>query len=432
MRSETLMAVSGAPVAWALLREDGSSARFLHRFFAAGAWRERSARGRLRLALGSLAWPLVMPPLLLACTVRLGPAVKKSFGRGYARQTLGQVELLLRACIPPPWYYIFELHEEVNRRRALEYLYRFETKACLFHFLRTYLTRPETLEALSNKILFAERCRENGVPAIPVIGLARGGRYEALDAEGLGLPRRSLFLKPLRGSGGGGAERWQYGGGSYRAADGRVLGPARMIEHLERLSQDCPYLVRPWLENHPDLSDLCCGVLSTVRVLTIRNESGGFEATHAVFKMARHPQASVDNASRGGIASKVDLATGELGRATNKGYGRDSGWWDRHPSTGATITGRKLPAWERVLATALKAHEAFPDQVVVGWDIALLESGPALVEGNKGPGLELMQRAQQEPLGSGRFGELVAFHLRRALEERERRRIPLEPPGRSA
>jgi hypothetical protein len=85
------------------------------------------------------------------------------------------------------------------------------------------------------------------------------------------------------------------------------------------------------------------------------------------------------------------------------------------------ITGRKLSQWNEAVSVALRAHAAFPDLMIIGWDIALLESGALLVEGNKGPGIDLMQRAQQEPLGSSRFGELMAFHLERARTERERR-----------
>ena len=432
MKNTTVMALSGAPVWWALLRDDGTSPRFLHRFLAGDAWRELPAKERLRMVLGFLASPLLMPLLLLGCTVQLGPGVKQLYGKGFARQMLEQLTLLVGACIPPPFYYVFELHEASNRRRALDYLYRFEMKRGLWRFLRTYLASPDTLKALSDKVLFAERCRQHDIPAVPAIGLARAGRYQPLDREGTGLPARSLFVKPLQGAGGRDAERWQYDGGTYRDADGRALTSAQLIGRLEKLSRDQPYVVRPWLENHPDLLDLCCGVLSTARVLTIRNESGGFEATHAVFKMARDPRVLVDNASKGAIASKVDMATGELDRATDLGLRRDSRWWDRHPVTGAPITGRKLPAWDRTLATAVKAHEAFPDQVVIGWDIALLETGPALVEGNKGPGIDLMQRANRTPLGKGRFGELLAFHLRRALEARDRRRALPEPLGRSS
>src|SRR5262249_8226266 len=91
---------------------------------------------------------------------------------------------------------------------------------------------------------------------------------------------------------------------------------------------------------------------------------------------------------------------------------------DTHPVTGAQITGRKLPLWDEVLDLARRAHEAFGDQVAIGWDIAILDDGPSLVEGNKSPDLDIIQRCYRAPVGNSRFGQLLAFHVSRALEKK--------------
>jgi hypothetical protein len=41
------------------------------------------------------------------------------------------------------------------------------------------------------------------------------------------------------------------------------------------------------------------------------------------------------------------------------------------------------------------------------------ENRPRLVEGNKGPDLDLTQRSHVEPFGNARFGQLLAYNLRR-------------------
>ena len=71
--------------------------------------------------------------------------------------------------------------------------------------------------------------------------------------------------------------------------------------------------------NHPDLSDVNNGALATVRVVAARNESGGYEATDAAFRMAIGSNHTVDNFHAGGIASAVDMETGRLGPASNMG-----------------------------------------------------------------------------------------------------------------
>ena len=82
-----------------------------------------------------------------------------------------------------------------------------------------------------------------------------------------------------------------------------------------------------------------------------------------------------------------------------------------HPVTGAPIAGRKVPLWDGVRALAVEAHRAFRPRVLVGWDIGVSPSWPVLVEGNEQPGVDGLQRVHDTPLGSHRFGELLAFHL---------------------
>jgi hypothetical protein len=138
---------------------------------------------------------------------------------------------------------------------------------------------------------------------------------------------------------------------------------------------------------------------------------------HAVLRMARAPGIVVDNFHAGGIAARVDLQTGEVGPATDLGTNRGTQWWETHPVTGARIRGRRVPMWDEVIDLVLRAHAAFPDQIVIGWDVAILRYGPRLIEGNKSPDLDIIQRTGREPIGNSRFGVLLAYHLRRALSQ---------------
>jgi hypothetical protein len=185
------------------------------------------------------------------------------------------------------------------------------------------------------------------------------------------------------------------------------------------VSREFKYVVRRSVTNHPDLADLSPGALSTVRVLSCLDENGAPEILYAVLRMASRTGGVVDNFHAGGIASRVDVHSGELSHATDMGLSDDSRWWDAHPETGARIDGRKLPIWDGVLDVARKAHLAFPDQVVIGWDVATLPDGPALVEGNKSPDLDIIQRTHEGPIGNSRLAELLLFHIARAREVRD-------------
>jgi hypothetical protein len=103
----------------------------------------------------------------------------------------------------------------------------------------------------------------------------------------------------------------------------------------------------------------------------------------------RAPRAGteVDNLHAGGLASPVDLTTGELGVAYGT-YPRD-GAHTHHPDSGVPITGMHLPDFRAAIDLALLAHERFPVPSSVGWDVALIPDGPTLIEGNPMWGADL-------------------------------------------
>jgi len=428
MRVEEIVKLgSGAPLLWAGLPDDGTPANFLHRSFRRQFWRESGPLARVGSVAALLAWPFVLPALIGFFTQRNGPAVRARTGKGIARQIWEQATMMATRAILPPWYYIFELHDDGKRRHAGEYLHRFETKRFAFEFLRRTnggepVPATRSTEALSDKALFSERCRDYQLPAVSVLMVLRDGAVVQRDTGAALLPPIDLFVKKIRGTGGRGAERWDYGGdGLYRDVHGHVLSAAALVARLQVLTLAARkgYIVQPRLVNHRDIRDLSNGgALATVRVMTCRNERGEYEVTNAAFRMAQGNNVVVDNFHAGGILAKVDIGTGVLGRATDgaMALGPGTGWCERHPQTGGQILGRRLPLWPQVLDLARRAHAtAFSDQVVIGWDIAILDDGPRLIEGNKGPDLDLVQRSHGGPLGNTRFGQLLAYNLQRSL-----------------
>lgn len=399
---------------------DGSAAAFLHRFWRREVWRERGGLARLRLLAALLAWPAVVGLTAAWFTALHGRTVARRTGKGRLRQLAEQLRLAAAHDVLPPWYYVFELFDPALARRAGSYLHRFETKGGILRFVREAPRPGRERLTLSDKLRFADRCRERGLPCAPVLWVAEPGA-PLRPAPGAPAERTDgdLFVKPAAGRGGLGVERWRaLGDGRFRSDGGTVLRRADLLARVEELGRLAPVLVQPRLVNHPELADLCNGALSTVRVMTVADERGGCEVTHAVLRMALGAGRPVDNFHSGGIAAAVDLATGVLAAATDVGLRPDVGWRDFHPDTGARIRGRRLPYWEETLALSRRAHAAFPRWPVIGWDVAILADGPVLIEGNSGPDVDILQRCHREPLGDGRFGELLRFHVRRALAAR--------------
>lgn len=251
--------------------------------------------------------------------------------------------------------------------------------------------------ALADKARFYVRCAAAGLPHPETVALARNGRLATVAADPAG---RVLIAKPANGEGGDGVT---------------VLGAfADAADLAGRLPQQIrgrrgALVVQPRVETHPALAELALNALATVRVVTILDEFGRPEVVSATFRFASVPQAQVDNMKAGGLIAPVDLETGLLGAAC-RGYG--GGDYDRHPATGAAISGRGLPDWPSVKTLAVRAHaEAFAEYALIGWDIAMTLEGPLLIEGNGKPGVLMPQRAARRGLGEGRYGVLLAHHL---------------------
>src|SRR3546814_3569039 len=77
----------------------------------------------------------------------------------------------------------------------------------------------------------------------------------------------------------------------------------------------------------------------------------------------------------------VDVETGLCGRGTILVNNLPQ-YVDDHPLTGTRMTGMALPDWDQVRDLVQAAARVFAVQKSLGWDVALTDSGPLLLEGN--------------------------------------------------
>jgi hypothetical protein len=406
-----------------------STSGYLRRQWIRGAWRRGTWIDRICFVFAIVLWwpSTILHAAYLAA--RLGPSRSRLYGKPPLRQFIEQIEVAAKWMVPPLWYYTFEFCDDERRTHAADYLQRVQMKPFIYRWLIDRKQRRDPRKPFVNKTYFSSICLRHGLRAGAVIATVSWRYFSFVDPAMKELPPLDLFVKIKNGRGGRGAEKWSYRAGRYRNAAGRSFTAAELTRYLRRKSWFEKRIVQYCLVNHSALADVNIGALATARILTARDELGGIEVTHAVFRMPQRRGASVDNIHAGGIAAPVDVATGRLGRATDLGLRTTSRWHDRHPTTGAPIAGRVLPHWPATLDLVRRAHALIGDRVAVGWDVAILEDGPCLVEGNGKPDVDLMQRPHRAGLGASRFGELMAFHLKGSLagDFRNGRRIEQEP-----
>jgi hypothetical protein len=138
----------------------------LRHSFANRYWRPDGVLDWLHIGCAVFAWPLA---LLLASawfTARNGPLIRERSGKSLSAQFREQIRLYFLAGVLPPWYYIFSLHQDGNRR-ANSFIHRFE--ASTFKLLR-----PTHASPLNDKAQFAEFCIERGIRCIGTAMLLYG------------------------------------------------------------------------------------------------------------------------------------------------------------------------------------------------------------------------------------------------------------------
>lgn len=385
-------------------------ARAIGRAYMFHFWQPATAGEWLDIIAAILLWPVAVVTCSLWYTRKNGTIVAEGFRRSKLRQLGDQLRVATTSGLLPPWYYIFELYRPGAMELARSYLTRGETK----HGAYVLLAKARRSSSpLGDKEAFARFCAERQVNALPVLLSVHDGevRWGAAGKP----PEADLFVKPVHGRGGRGAERWDYAAnGLYRREGGQVLSVAQLLDRLRSMSRSRAYLVQERARNHPAMRDLTNGALNTIRMISCLDEREQPELIGAVLRMAVGSNVTVDNVHAGAIAASVDLAEGRLSRATYMGTDAAQSWIDRHPNTGAQITGRLLPMWNDVCDLVRRAHSAFHDWVVIGWDVAITAEGARLVEGNSGPDIDLIQRPLRTAFGDARLGELLAHHLSRS------------------
>ena len=399
--------VGGLPIAARALLSRGNIAEIrLRRAYAKRYFQIRSPAELTELIVGVAVAPLVVIALIALFTVRNGRLAARRADRAILLQVTDQLRLYLGAGVLAPWYYIFELNRQPTVRHARSFAYRWETKGGVYHVLRE-AWRPPT-SPLSDKVAFAEFCGACELPTPAVLAVIRPDRFDLkAPAEAL---RCDLFVKRIEGRGGKGAQRWDYRDGLYCTATGERLSLPELLVRLRSDARHSPLLVQRRLTNPPELRELANGALSTVRILTcLDGEEPRIVAAAA--RMAIGGNHVVDNLHCGGIAVGIDLDTGALGLASNLGADSSLGWISHHPGTHARIAGRTYPMWHEACRLALRAHHCFGDRIIIGWDIAITEDGPVIVEGNGSPDLDIAQRFGPSGLMDGRFAACLANRL---------------------
>ncbi len=136
---------------------------------------------------------------------------------------------------------------------------------------------------------------------------------------------------------------------------------------------------------HPDIAAYNPSSVNTIRVLTI-TENGICHHVYAGFRMGQGK--IVDNFHAGGIIATIDVKTGIT---CTDAIDLDGRHYASHPISSLRISGFQIPHWDKVLKITEEAALRLAGVELVGWDIAVTETGVSLIEGNSEASYTIIQ-----------------------------------------
>jgi hypothetical protein len=315
--------------------------------------------------------------------------------RPQASMLLDLIHFRLKAKLGPPWYDAYGIVRLGLRgyrdfvaldegHRRLE-----EVAPVEFRFLE------------ESKLAFSVACDARGIPTVPLDAvvafrddLLHGWQgpvartAQELERMLSDMGDMDAIVKTQGGGQGYGMFRIQVAGGKLQPGDGyadvRQLFDRMAVKRVWAGG----YVLQRRLSSHPALRELSPGPgLGTIRLNTFLLASGSVELPWAFFKIPG-PDAVHDNwrmGRGGGLLCPVELDTGGLGPGIGRSGPRSPlRRFQRHPAGGAPIEGVQIPHWEKVVALVRVGAERFPELPALGWDVAILESGPVVLEANWG------------------------------------------------
>lgn len=240
---------------------------------------------------------------------------------------------------------------------------------------------------LKDKWVFSQMCESYCLPTPHTFGLVNQGEIISNELRGFDsfLERDyDVMFKPVDGACGIGIIH-------LRSMSGKLVvkGQEISIEYLKDKLGKGRYIIQQFINNqHEGISRLYPYACNTLRI-TVAREGDGTRVLGRMCMLGAHGT-DCSNWHFGGVS--VNLK--EDGTLDKYGYCKIDKKVAAHPDTGVTFEGYKIPYFEEAIALARKATECFYGFCSIGWDIALTEAGPTIIEGNDDWGIVAHQMVE--------------------------------------
>ncbi|RLD27225.1 MAG: hypothetical protein DRI75_10050 [Bacteroidetes bacterium] len=183
----------------------------------------------------------------------------------------------------------------------------------------------------------------------------------------------SIFLKPTQG---------RQGFGIILLNEVTILEQSSQV--LEALINN-PYIHQEVVIQHNEVSMIHHKSINTIRLETFIDKEDIIHFLGAYMRFGSGDSV-VDNISSGGFFVPINIEESKLFKKALTGMIKGARITDKHPDSGFVFEDFKIPYFDEVLTLVRNVASLFPGYIQ-GWDIAITENGPIIIETNDFPGL---------------------------------------------
>jgi hypothetical protein len=170
-----------------------------------------------------------------------------------------------------------------------------------------------------------------------------------------------------------------------------VNGIATSYTDLRQKVSTGVWVIQRKQSSHQKIAEVNASSLNVMRVATIFDGKdvmilGGFQAFATGL-------ANTDSWSEGSVYVGVDFEKGCLKKygIRSPNHESEEGLEAQHPDSRVIFEGYPIPYLGDVKELCIMAHRLFYSNYLLGWDIAILDDGPVIVEVNEKPGMNVLQ-----------------------------------------
>ncbi len=178
-----------------------------------------------------------------------------------------------------------------------------------------------------------------------------------------------IIVKPINESGGKGIEIIDIN----KKTDSEKL--------FHKLVKNKKLLVEEVITQDEEMSKLYNGSVNTLRIITFLTDNNEVVILKSILKIGNN--GNVDNFSSGGMYTFVD----EEGKVFVPAIDEEGNIFYNHPQTNKEFIGFKIPCYEEVIKLVKEVSLVISEIRYVGWDVAISDKGPLIIEGNEYSGI---------------------------------------------